>query len=62
MFQDPSSTVVLERILSAKGLKFEAHGSSPVLGVWPKQKDNAEMVKSIYLALKEESKKVLLMG
>lgn len=50
--KDAASSPVLERILGPKGLEFEAYGSSPVYGIWPKQKDNETAVKLIYQALK----------
>lgn len=50
--KDAASSTVLERILAPKGLDFDAYGSSPVLGIWPKQKDNATAIQSIYHALK----------
>jgi len=50
--KDAASSTVMDRILGPKGLEYEAYGSSPVYGIWPKQKNNYTAVQQIYQALK----------
>ena len=44
--------MVLESVLGEKGLEFDAYGSSPAIGIWPRPKNNQSATQLIYDALK----------